>query len=79
LSNLHIHDLRHIAVTDLITAGNPAEWVALIAGWTSTAMLKNYLDMESLASTLTIRFGEKVATKSLQTVSTDVNICKLAR
>ncbi len=47
LTDLRIHDLRHVAVTDLIDKGNPDEVVRVIAGWTSTYMLRKYYDNDS--------------------------------
>jgi integrase len=49
ITDLHIHDLRHIAATGLIDIGNPAEAVALIAGWRSTHMIRTYYNHDSRA------------------------------
>jgi len=41
LSDLRIHDLRHISATDLYEAGNPEREIMDIAGWRSP-MLSHY-------------------------------------
>jgi len=49
IADLRVHDLRHIAATGLIDIGNPAEVVALIAGWKSTHMIRIYYNHDSRA------------------------------
>lgn len=48
IADMRIHDLRHMAVTDLCRAGNNPQVVAATAGWKSTDMLKHYYHMDSL-------------------------------
>jgi integrase len=46
LPDLHIHDLRHIAVTDMALRGVPNHIIMKIAGW-RTDMMKIYFNIES--------------------------------
>ena len=55
ISNYRIHDLRHLAITKLIMAGNTDQDIADIAGWTSTAMFKVYYRKDSFRSAKRIR------------------------
>ncbi len=55
LEGLRIHDLRHYAVTKLIDAGNPRQWVMSVAGW-STDMLKVYYNQHGDAVAEKIKF-----------------------
>lgn len=43
---LRIHDLRHIAITNLYNNGTNAYTIAAIAGWKGINMLKNYYDVD---------------------------------
>jgi integrase len=56
LSDLHIHDLRHVSVTDLIKAGNTKQSVMLYAGW-KTDMLHIYYNEEGIQAAQDIRYG----------------------
>jgi len=49
LTNLRVHDLRHISATDLYEAGNPERMICDVAGW-KTLMLTNYRHKDSLRS-----------------------------
>jgi integrase len=55
LSNLRIHDLRHVSSTDLYNVGNPERQIMDIAGW-KTPMLSNYRHKDSLRSAQGIVF-----------------------
>jgi integrase len=57
LEGLRIHDLRHYAVTKLIDAGNPRQWVMSVAGW-STDMLKVYYNQHGDSVADKIKFLE---------------------
>jgi integrase len=46
LPDLHIHDLRHVAVTDMALRGIPNHIIMKIAGW-RTDMMKIYFNIES--------------------------------
>lgn len=56
LSNVQFKDCRHWSITDLIENDNNAHKVADVAGWNSTAMLKNYRHVNSLKSAKSIKF-----------------------
>ncbi len=58
IAKLHVHDLRHISATDLLTAGNPERVIMEIAGWNSP-MLSTYYHKNSLVAAQTIRFGRE--------------------
>lgn len=49
ITNLRLHDLRHIAATDMILAGNSERVVMKVAGW-KTNMLNTYYHNDSLFS-----------------------------
>jgi len=55
LSDVRIHDLRHIAATDLYEAGNSERAIRAVAGW-KTNMLDNYYHKDGLRSAQTIVF-----------------------
>jgi len=57
-SNLRIHDLRHIAVTDLHAAGNSDRAIAKIAGWKSPAMMTTYWHYDGLRDAQKIEFKQ---------------------
>jgi integrase len=46
LPDLHIHDLRHIAVTDMHLRGVPRHIIMKIAGW-RTDMMKTYFNIDN--------------------------------
>jgi len=48
IDDLHIHGLRHVAVTDLHEAGNSERAIASLAGWKSTAMMSRYWHYDGL-------------------------------
>ncbi|GBU21042.1 integrase [Fibrobacteres bacterium R8-0-B4] len=55
LSNLRVHDLRHIAVTDLYEAGNSEMAIMSAAGW-KTNMMKTYYHMDGLSTAQRVMF-----------------------
>jgi len=55
ITDLRIHDLRHISATDLYQAGNSERTIQGVAGW-KTAMLSNYYHKDSLRDALSIVF-----------------------
>jgi integrase len=55
LSNLRVHDLRHVSSTDLYNVGNPERQIMDIAGW-KTPMLSKYRHKDSLRSAQRIVF-----------------------
>jgi len=61
LSNLRVHDLRHISATDLYEAGNPERMINDVAGW-KTNMLTNYRHKDSLRSAQSMVFKQHVET-----------------
>jgi len=60
IEDMRIHDLRHMAVTDLCRAGNLPYDVASAAGWTSTDMLKNYYHLDGLFSAQNMVFKSAI-------------------
>jgi integrase len=56
LPGWRFHDLRHVAVTRLLNAGTPAQVVAQVAGWTSTAMIRQYYKLEGQSALKLVRF-----------------------
>jgi len=71
ISNLRIHDLRHIAATDLYEAGYTEREIMDIAGW-KTTMLSTYRHRDSFRSAQKMVFSSKVAT-NLGEVTTAIN------
>ncbi|MCL2182359.1 MAG: site-specific integrase [Chitinispirillia bacterium] len=58
IADMRIHDLRHIAVTDLYDAGN-SEWaIAAQAGWKSPVMMSTYWHMDGKKIAHGMRFGD---------------------
>jgi integrase len=55
LQNVRVHDLRHVAASDLCAAGNSERAIMDIAGW-KTPMLSTYWHKNSLRSAQTIKF-----------------------
>jgi integrase len=55
LSNVRVHDLRHVAASDLCALGNSEREIMDIAGW-KTPMLSTYWHKDSLRSAQAIRF-----------------------
>ncbi len=55
LSNVRVHDLRHVAASDLCALGNSEREIMDIAGW-KTPMLSTYWHKNSLRSAQAIRF-----------------------
>ena len=49
LSNVRVHDLRHVAASDLYAAGVPEREIMDVAGW-KTPMLSSYRHKNSLKS-----------------------------
>jgi integrase len=56
ISDLRIHDLRHIAATDLYEAGNSERLIADVAGWKTPNMLSVYYHKDSMKSAREARF-----------------------
>jgi len=56
LHNVRIHDLRHVAASDLCSLGNSERMIMDIAGW-KTPMLSTYWHKDSLRSAQMIRFS----------------------
>jgi integrase len=56
LENVHVHDLRHVAATDLSMFGNSERAIMDIAGW-KTPMLSTYWHKDSLRSAQNIQFS----------------------
>jgi integrase len=57
LTNVRIHDLRHISASDLYHAGNPERTIMDIAGW-KTPMLSTYRHKDSFKSAQSIQFSK---------------------
>ncbi len=55
LENVRVHDLRHVAATDLHACGNSERAIMDIAGW-RTPMLSTYWHKDSLRSAQNIKF-----------------------
>jgi len=55
LTDVRVHDLRHISASDLYEAGNPERMINGIAGW-KTNMLKDYWHKDSLRDAQSIQF-----------------------
>jgi len=56
IADMHIHDLRHMAVTKLYEAGNSVEVIKSIAGW-KTDMLSNYYHKDGLRHAQNVVWG----------------------
>jgi integrase len=59
LVDVRIHDLRHVAASDLCSLGNSERMIMDIAGW-KTPMLSTYWHKDSLRSAQMIRFSPKL-------------------
>ena len=59
ITDLHVHDLRHISATDLYDAGNPEMVIAGVAGWKTPDMLSRYYHKDSLRSAQRVVFNAK--------------------
>ncbi len=71
LSNVHVHDLRHVAASDLYAAGVSERMIMDVAGW-KTPMLSTYRHRDSLKSAQAINLlSQKIDT--LRTSSYAVN------
>jgi integrase len=57
LRGFRFHDCRHVAVSRMLNAGTPAQVVAQIAGWTSTAMIKQYYKLDGAEALKLVRFS----------------------
>jgi integrase len=69
LPGYRFHDLRHVAVTRMLNAGTPAQVVAQIAGWTSTAMIRQYYKLDGGEAIKLVRFSPNSQPETvLQTV-----------
>jgi integrase len=58
LQNVRVHDLRHVAASDLCACGNSERAIMDIAGW-KTPMLSTYWHKNSLKSAQSIQFSRK--------------------
>jgi integrase len=58
LQNIRVHDLRHVAASDLCALGNSERSIMDIAGW-KTPMLSAYWHKDSLKSAQNIQFSRK--------------------
>ncbi len=58
LQNVRVHDLRHVAASDLCALGNSERAIMDIAGW-KTPMLSTYWHKNSLKSAQSIKFSRK--------------------
>jgi len=56
VSDIRIHDLRHVAATDLLLVGNPTWLIMDIAGW-KTDMFRVYWHKNSFLSAQRVKFG----------------------
>lgn len=56
IKNLHFHDTRHIAATNMVDAGTPERVVMDVAGW-RTNMLSTYYKSSSKRALTLVRFG----------------------
>jgi len=56
VSDIRIHDLRHVAATDLLLAGNPTWLIMDIAGW-KTDMFRVYWHKSSFMSAQRVKFA----------------------
>jgi integrase len=69
LQNVRVHDLRHVAASDLCAFGNSERAIMDIAGW-KTPMLSTYWHKDSLKSAQNIQFSRKCeATVKRQSVA----------
>jgi integrase len=60
LEDINVHDLRHIAATDLYEAGNNERMIADVAGWTTPNMLSTYYHKNGLRSAQRVVFKPPV-------------------
>lgn len=58
LQNVRVHDLRHVAASDLCALGNSEREIMDIAGW-KTPMLSTYWHKDSMRSAANIKFSSK--------------------
>ncbi|MCL2220091.1 MAG: tyrosine-type recombinase/integrase [Chitinispirillia bacterium] len=58
IDDMRVHDLRHMAVTDLYDAGNSERAIAAQAGWKSPAMMSTYWHMDDKKIAREMRFAE---------------------
>jgi integrase len=56
LEGWRLHDARHAAVSGMLNNNTPEAVVCMVAGWTSTAMLKTYYHRDGLQSLKMVRF-----------------------
>jgi integrase len=66
--NFHVHDLRHIAASDLYEAGNAERMIMDVAGW-KTPMLSTYRHKDSFRSAQAIQFQKPIKTESIPNAS----------
>lgn len=67
LSGWRLHDARHEAVSSLLNNGTPEQVVTMVAGWTSSAMLRTYYHRDGLQTLKMVRFSEKQYTVRVET------------
>ncbi|MDR3012627.1 MAG: tyrosine-type recombinase/integrase [Chitinispirillales bacterium] len=73
MPDLRIHDLRHVAVTDLHDAGNPIQVIMALAGW-KTDMLSTYYKRDSARSASMAIFGQEAVVVSGSSVQCRYNV-----
>jgi integrase len=56
LKGWRLHDARHEAVSGMLNNNTPEAVVCMVAGWTSTAMLRTYYHRDGLQSLKLVRF-----------------------
>jgi integrase len=59
LQGWRLHDARHAAVSGMLNNNTPEAVVCMVAGWTSTAMLKTYYHRDGLQSLKMVRFPDE--------------------
>ena len=75
LAGWRLHDARHEAVSSMLNNGTPEAVVCMVAGWTSTAMLKTYYHRDGLQSLKMVRFpGEPELKTGLPTGHTAITL-----
>jgi len=63
LAGWRLHDARHEAVSGLLNNNTPEAVVCMVAGWTSTAMLRTYYHRDGLQSLKMVNFGPEKSGK----------------
>ncbi|MGB7566481.1 MAG: tyrosine-type recombinase/integrase [Chitinivibrionales bacterium] len=63
LMGWRLHDARHEAVSSMLNHNTPEAVVCMVAGWSSTAMLRTYYHRDGLQSLKMVRFGPEISAK----------------